>query len=57
MAYHPEKLIAELSRTATDLRRLVMDMIFRAQSGHPGGSLSAADITAAAYQALSLKHA
>jgi transketolase len=32
---------------ATELRRTVVDMIFCAQSGHPGGSLSAADIVAA----------
>jgi transketolase len=47
MGYHSEELIARLSELAVDLRCTVVDMIFRAQSGHPGGSLSAADIVTA----------
>lgn len=47
MTYHSEKLIIELMNIATDLRLRAMEMIYRAQSGHPGGSLSAADIIAA----------
>jgi transketolase len=49
MGYHSEELIAELSGAAMELRRMVIDMIFRAQSGHPGGSLSAADIVTALF--------
>lgn len=49
MDYHSEELVAELSEVAMDLRRTVMEMIHRAASGHPGGSLSAAEIVAALY--------
>jgi len=49
MGYHSDALITRLASEATDLRRLAVEMIFRAQSGHPGGSLSAADIIAALY--------
>lgn len=49
MAYHSEKLIMELMSIATDLRLKALEMIYQAQSGHPGGSLSAADIIAALY--------
>ena len=34
----------ELKNKATEMRMKVVDMIYKAQSGHPGGSLSAADI-------------
>ncbi len=47
MTRHPEELVAHLSQQAMELRRMVVDMIFCAQSGHPGGSLSAADIVTA----------
>jgi len=49
MGYHSEELVAELSEVAMDLRRTVVEMIHRAASGHPGGSLSAAEIIAALY--------
>jgi len=49
MAYHSERLIIELTNVATDLRLRAVEMIYRAQSGHPGGSLSAADIITALY--------
>jgi len=39
----------ELRRVARKLRRYVVTMIAAAGSGHPGGSLSAADIVAALY--------
>lgn len=39
----------ELKNIATDLRMKVVDMIYKAQSGHPGGSLSAADFVTACY--------
>ena len=41
--------IKELKNTATDLRMKVIDMIRKAQSGHPGGSLSAAEYVTACY--------
>jgi transketolase len=49
MPYHREALILELEEHARRLRVDVLDMVHRAQSGHPGGSLSAADILAALY--------
>ncbi len=39
----------ELEQKATEMRMKVIDMIYKAQSGHPGGSLSAADFTTACY--------
>lgn len=41
--------IAELQQTARELRRESLQIIHRAGSGHPGGSLSAADIVTALY--------
>ncbi|MBL7209512.1 MAG: transketolase, partial [Dehalococcoidia bacterium] len=41
--------VAELQRMAKQLRRHVITMIATAGSGHPGGSLSAADIVTALY--------
>lgn len=41
--------IKELKNQATDLRKKVIKMIYKAQSGHPGGSLSAADFVTACY--------
>ena len=38
-----------LEEKAVELRKTVLTMIYKAQSGHPGGSLSAADIMAALY--------
>lgn len=38
-----------LKQKAKELRRIVLTMIYEAQSGHPGGSLSAADIMAVLY--------
>jgi len=49
VGYHPEKLIAELSDLAMELRRTAVEMVFNAQSSHLGGSLSAADIVTALY--------
>src|SRR3712207_4213921 len=39
----------ELSDRAKSIRRKVIDMIYIAQSGHPGGSLSCVDIITALY--------
>lgn len=41
--------VKELKNIATDLRKKAVNMIYEAQSGHPGGSLSAADFVAACY--------
>ena len=39
----------ELKNKATEMRMKVVDMIYKAQSGHPGGSLSAAEFVTACY--------
>lgn len=41
--------INELKNKATDLRKHVISMIYKAQSGHPGGSLSVAEFVTACY--------
>lgn len=41
--------IAQLEHRAKELRKTLLTMIHEARSGHPGGSLSAADIMAALY--------
>ena len=40
---------AELKEKAKQLRKTAVTMIYEAQSGHPGGSLSIADIVACLY--------
>ncbi len=44
-----KKRIAELKKIANEIRKESIIMIHRAQSGHPGGSLSEADILSALY--------
>jgi len=44
-----EVSIKELKNAATRMRMNVVDMIYKAQSGPPGGSLSAADFVTACY--------
>lgn len=44
-----EALVARLEETAKELRKTALTMIHAAKSGHPGGSLSAADIMTALY--------
>ena len=44
-----EVSVSELKVIANDLRKKVVTMIYKAQSGHPGGSLSAAEFVTAAY--------
>ena len=41
--------IAELKNKCVDLKKNVISMIYKAQSGHPGGSLSVADFMTACY--------
>ena len=45
---HEEKA-ATLSKKANELRKIALTMIYEAQSGHPGGAFSAADIVTALY--------
>jgi len=44
-----KEVIPKLTKIARDLRILALEMITEAGSGHPGGSLSAADIVAALF--------
>lgn len=44
----PERLL-ELEETALDLRRMIIDMIYEAGSGHPGGSLGIIDVLTCLY--------
>ncbi len=44
-----EITVQELKRHAKELRKTALTMIYEAQSGHPGGAFSAAEITAALY--------
>ncbi len=44
-----EETIANLKKQATILRRHIIEMTHNAQSGHPGGSLSACDLVTALY--------
>lgn len=41
--------VTELKSIAQDLRKKAVTMIYKAQSGHPGGSLSAAEFVTACY--------
>lgn len=49
MSYYSETRILELIDIARQLRVSSLEMIHRRQAGHPGGSLSGADIMAALY--------
>jgi transketolase len=49
MVVYSEELIESLEKKAKVIRRHVVKMIFKAGSGHPGGSLSAVDILTALY--------
>lgn len=46
---HDKELIKDLQRKALLIRKYVVDSIYRAGSGHPGGSLSIADILSCLY--------
>ena len=41
--------LVQLKNTCTDLRKEIIKMIYQAQSGHPGGSLSVAEFVTACY--------
>ena len=47
--YFNRELIKELKRKALQIRKWVIESVYRAGSGHPGGSLSIADILACLY--------
>ena len=41
--------VAQLQNICVDLKKNVISMIYKAQSGHPGGSLSVAEFVTACY--------
>lgn len=49
MRVHDPLLLEKLEQTALNVRRHVVKMVYTAGSGHPGGSLSSADIITALY--------
>jgi len=49
MTYHSEQLIKELNEIARDLRLDALEIIHERGAGHPGGSLSAAEIITALF--------
>jgi len=46
---HDPSLIIEIKRKALEIRKWIIESVYRAGSGHPGGSLSIADILACLY--------
>lgn len=44
-----ENFILELKQKAKELRKEIIDIVYKAQSGHPGGSLSEIDMLVALY--------
>lgn len=52
MACHHRGRVKDLKLKANEIRRDVVEMVYRANSGHPGGSLSCADVVAALYFAV-----
>ena len=52
---YSESQIKELEAKAKNIRRLIIRMLAKAGSGHPGGSLSSADLLTVLYFAV-LKH-
>jgi transketolase len=44
-----DEVIKKLNLTAVKIRKHIIEMLFRAKSGHPGGSLSAVDAIVALY--------
>lgn len=49
MSHHSDALVSELEARARQLRIDSLRMIYQRQAGHPGGSLSAAEIVAALF--------
>jgi transketolase len=46
---HDEEYIRKLKLTAVQIRKHIIEMLYRAKSGHPGGSLSAVEAIVALY--------
>jgi len=49
MKHYDEKTIRKLEIMAVKIRKHIIEMLYRAESGHPGGSLSAVDAIVALY--------
>lgn len=49
MRYYTQQDVVFLKKKANDIRRDIIYMIYKAGAGHPGGSLSAADVVTALY--------
>jgi len=49
MHLHPPQLVEQIQTVARQIRLDVLDMVYRRQAGHPGGSFSAAEILACLY--------
>ncbi|HEY3298859.1 MAG TPA: transketolase [Armatimonadota bacterium] len=49
MSKYPPELLRTLEEKATEMRKDIVTMVNAANSGHPGGSLSSADILSALY--------
>lgn len=49
MSSHNDELIKKLDLIAVKIRKHIIEMLYRARSGHPGGSLSAVDAIVALY--------
>lgn len=49
MRNYDEKIIRKLEIIAVKIRKNIIEMLYRAESGHPGGSLSAVDAIVALY--------
>ena len=46
---YSQRLVSNLEEKALRIRQLIVEMVYRAGSGHPGGSLSAVEIVTALY--------
>ena len=49
MKSYDDKTIRKLEIIAVKIRKKIIEMLYRAESGHPGGSLSAVDAMVALY--------
>ena len=49
MVHYKDEMIKNLNIMSVKIRKHIIEMLYRAESGHPGGSLSAVDIIVALY--------